>query len=111
MATASPAYLEIIEFIAAGTTSEGVVAFHPSPEAQNRVIELIEPFERMRNKYRNGANVTVVKEAFALTTRLSIGDVRIPGLPKLDPEDRERLAEMLTTWPACSERAKAVSAR
>jgi hypothetical protein len=39
---ASPAYLEIIEFIAAGTTSESVVTFHPSPEAQNRVIELIE---------------------------------------------------------------------
>ena len=42
MSTASPAYLEIIEFIAAGTTSEGVVRFHPSPEAQRRVTELIE---------------------------------------------------------------------
>lgn len=42
MSTASPAYLEIIEFIAAGTTSEGVVRFHPSPEAQRRVAELIE---------------------------------------------------------------------
>ncbi|MFN0100822.1 MAG: hypothetical protein ACKV2U_01900 [Bryobacteraceae bacterium] len=42
MSTASPAYFEIIEFIAAGTTSEGVVRFQPSPEAQRRVAELIE---------------------------------------------------------------------
>jgi hypothetical protein len=41
MATASPVYLEIINFIAAGTTSESVVQFHPSPEAQQRVAELI----------------------------------------------------------------------
>ena len=34
--------LEIIEFIAAGTTPEAVVNFHPSPEAQGRVAELIE---------------------------------------------------------------------
>ena len=42
MDTASPAYFEIIEFIAAGTTSEAVADFHPSPEAQRRVAELIE---------------------------------------------------------------------
>jgi len=42
MSTASPAYIEIIEFIAAGTTPEGVARFHPSPEAQRRVTELIE---------------------------------------------------------------------
>ena len=42
MITASPAYFEIIEFIAAGTTSEAVADFHPSPEAQRRVAELIE---------------------------------------------------------------------
>jgi len=42
MATLSPAYFEIIEFIAAGTTSEGVAHFHPSTEAQRRVAELIE---------------------------------------------------------------------
>ena len=41
MATASPVYLEIIDFIAAGTTSESVARFHPSPEAQQRVAELI----------------------------------------------------------------------
>ena len=42
MSSASPAYFEIIEFIAAGTTSEAVADFHPSPEAQRRVAELIE---------------------------------------------------------------------
>jgi hypothetical protein len=39
---ASPAYFEIIEFIAAGTTTESVASFRPSPEAQQRVEELIE---------------------------------------------------------------------
>ncbi len=39
---ASPAYLEIIDFIAAGTTPEAVARFQPSPEAQQRVAELIE---------------------------------------------------------------------
>ena len=42
MSTVSPAYFEIIEFIAAGTTSEAVAHFLPSPEAQRRVAELIE---------------------------------------------------------------------
>jgi hypothetical protein len=42
MSTASPAYLEIIEFIATGTTPEAVADFRPSVEAQRRVTELIE---------------------------------------------------------------------
>ena len=42
MSTVSPAYLEIIDFIAAGTTPEAVVHFRPSREAQHRVAELIE---------------------------------------------------------------------
>mgnify|MGYP003341726953 CR=1 FL=1 len=42
MSTASPAYFEIIDFIAAGTTPESVVHFHPSPGAQLRVAELID---------------------------------------------------------------------
>lgn len=42
MSTASPAYLEIIDFIAAGSTSAKVAHFRPSPEAQRRVAELIE---------------------------------------------------------------------
>ena len=42
MIVASPAYFEIIDFIAAGTTPEAIVQYRPSPEAQHRVEELIE---------------------------------------------------------------------
>lgn len=38
---ASPAYFEIIDFIAGGTTPESVASFQPSPEAQRRVTDLI----------------------------------------------------------------------
>jgi hypothetical protein len=38
----TPAYIEIIDFIAAGTTPDAVVHFRPSPEAQRRVAELVE---------------------------------------------------------------------
>jgi len=38
---AIPSYLEIIDFIAAGTTSQAVADYHPSAEAQQRVAELI----------------------------------------------------------------------
>jgi hypothetical protein len=38
---AIPSYLEIIDFIAAGTTPQAVVDYHPSAEAQQRVAELI----------------------------------------------------------------------
>jgi len=42
MSAATPAYFEIIEFIAAGTTPEAVAQFRPSPEAQLRVADLVE---------------------------------------------------------------------
>jgi hypothetical protein len=42
MSAASPAYLEIIDFIAAGTTPEAVAHFQPAPEARQRVAILIE---------------------------------------------------------------------
>jgi hypothetical protein len=42
MSVGVPAYLEIIDFIAAGTTPEAVAHFRPSPEAQQRVAALIE---------------------------------------------------------------------
>ena len=38
---AIPSYLEIIDFIASGTTPQAVVDYRPSKEAQNRVAELI----------------------------------------------------------------------
>jgi len=42
MGTISPAYFEIIDFMATGATPEQVVQFRPSPEAQRRVEDLIE---------------------------------------------------------------------
>lgn len=39
--TTWPAYEEIIEFIAAGTTPHGVVAFQPSEATRTRVADLI----------------------------------------------------------------------
>jgi hypothetical protein len=40
--TVIPSYLEIIDFIAAGTTPQAIVDYRPSLEAQQRVAELIE---------------------------------------------------------------------
>ena len=42
MSTISPAYHEIIEFIAAGTTPEEVANFRPSLDAQQRITDLLE---------------------------------------------------------------------
>jgi hypothetical protein len=39
--TANPAYFEFIDFIAAGSTPEQIIAFRPSSGAQQRVEELI----------------------------------------------------------------------
>ena len=41
MSAAHPVYLELIDFIAAGTTPEQVIDFRPSAAAQQRVEELI----------------------------------------------------------------------
>ena len=42
MNVADPIYLEMVDFIAAGSTPQEVANFHPSPEAQARVADLIE---------------------------------------------------------------------
>jgi hypothetical protein len=42
MSATSPVYLEIIDFIAAGTTPEAVAGFRPSLEAQERLAALLE---------------------------------------------------------------------
>jgi hypothetical protein len=36
-----PPYLEIVDFIASGTTPKTVAEYRPSPEAQRRIAELI----------------------------------------------------------------------
>lgn len=42
MESTAKSYDEIIDFIAAGTTPEAVVAFRPSDSVQQRVTELVE---------------------------------------------------------------------
>ena len=42
MVTESPAYFEIIDFIAAGSTPVALAEYRPSPEAQRRIDDLIE---------------------------------------------------------------------
>ena len=41
MSAAHPVYLELVNFIAGGSTPEAVIAFRPSDSVQNRVRELI----------------------------------------------------------------------
>lgn len=60
-------------------------------------VDSIAPFEIMRTKYRNGANVTVVKEALRARGK-EVGPVRLPGLPELDSGDRASLAKLLDEW-------------
>jgi 4-hydroxy-tetrahydrodipicolinate synthase len=67
--------------------------------AARKIVARIEPFERMRTKFRNGANVTVVKEAVTMSG-LAAGPVRAPGLARLDDADRTALAAMMEAWKA-----------
>ncbi|HCH73179.1 MAG TPA: dihydrodipicolinate synthase family protein [Ochrobactrum sp.] len=61
------------------------------------VVESIADFETMRTRYRNGANVTVVKEALQIQG-LDVGKVRLPGLPQLEANDRETLRKIVSGW-------------
>ena len=65
-------------------------------EAQ-RQVAAIAAFETMRTHFNNGANVTVVKEALKLIG-LPVGEVRLPGLPRLDEAGRAALREILAGW-------------
>ncbi len=72
--------------------------------AARAIINRLEPFERMRTKFRNGANVTVVKEAVT-HSGLDVGPVRVPGLPLLDQTRSRRivsLAPRVGGWQATS---------
>lgn len=60
-------------------------------------VDRIAPFEIMRTKHRNGANVTVVKEALRLRGT-PVGAVRLPGLPELEESDRQVLSKVLDSW-------------
>jgi 4-hydroxy-tetrahydrodipicolinate synthase len=65
------------------------------------LVAPIAGFEALRAKFNNGANVTVVKEALMLRGD-SVGPVRLPGLTKLDVEDRKVLETILDGWEAIS---------
>jgi hypothetical protein len=41
MSAVSPAYLELVDFLAAGTTPEALIAFRPSETVQRRVQDLV----------------------------------------------------------------------
>lgn len=65
--------------------------------AARKIVQKIELFERLRTRYRNGANVTVVKEAMDILG-FKVGPVRAPGLARLDKEDRATLEGLLASW-------------
>lgn len=78
------------------------LAIYAALEAGNaaevrRLVTEIAPFETMRTKFGNGANVTVVKAALRLLGD-PVGDVRLPGLPSLSDEDRNELVAILRRW-------------
>ncbi len=80
------------------------LAIHRALEAGDastaqHLVAAIAGFEKLRTKFGNGANVTVVKEALSLQG-FAVGPVRLPGLPALDAGDRAALAEMLRGWGA-----------
>jgi 4-hydroxy-tetrahydrodipicolinate synthase len=61
------------------------------------LVAHIAGFERLRTRFNNGANVTVVKEALQLRGE-PVGAVRLPGLPRLDETDRQQLRQILADW-------------
>lgn len=54
------------------------------------LIDPIAPFEALRTRYNNGANVTVVKEALGMLGP-SVGPVRLPGMEALTDAERDIL--------------------
>ena len=66
-------------------------------DAARREVDAIAGFEKLRTKYGNGANVTVVKEALGLLGT-NVGPVRLPGLPELDASERAELRAIVSSW-------------
>lgn len=78
------------------------LAIHAALESGNyaeaqRLVGIIAPFEAMRTRYNNGANVTVVKAALQLLG-YPVGSVRVPGYPKLNDEETVALRNVLVGW-------------
>jgi 4-hydroxy-tetrahydrodipicolinate synthase len=68
-------------------------------ETARREVDAIAGFEKLRTKYGNGANVTVVKEALGLLGT-DVGPVRLPGLPELNEAERTELRAIVSSWSA-----------
>lgn len=68
-------------------------------ETARREVDAIAGFEKLRTKYGNGANVTVVKEALGLLGT-NVGPVRLPGLPELNEAERAELRGIVSSWGA-----------
>lgn len=78
------------------------LAIHAALEAGDyakarMLVAEIARFETLRTRYGNGANVTVVKEALRMMG-FAVGSVRVPGLPDLDPADRQTLVQEMARW-------------
>jgi 4-hydroxy-tetrahydrodipicolinate synthase len=80
------------------------VAIHAALEAGDyaqatRLIAQMQPFEDLRARERNGANVSVVKAALQLMGD-DCGAARPPAAWPLTMQDKQELAALLKEWPA-----------
>ena len=65
------------------------------------LVSTIATFEKLRTKFGNGANVTVVKEGL-MAIGYPVGPVRVPGLDRLDEADRKLVGEIVASWGVAS---------
>jgi len=73
--------------------------------AANAEIAAIGEFEALRAEEQNGANVSVVKAALAMTG-LDLGPARPPACWPLAPDSATRLQNLLNTWGALPKAAE-----
>jgi 4-hydroxy-tetrahydrodipicolinate synthase len=62
--------------------------------AARQLINRFSGFEELRTHYRNGSNVTVVKEAMGMLG-FDVGAVRLPGVPALSESERTTLRSIV----------------
>ncbi len=91
MSATHPAYLELVDFLAAGTTPEALVRFRPSAEVQQRVSDLIEG-------RHNGVLSSEEKS--------ELGEHSIPGGQPEKPVQNQRRGFTLGVGESSGKRAK-----
>lgn len=67
------AYQEVIDFIAAGTTPQNVVAFRPSAEAEERVTDLL---SRQKESSLNAAEASELEHYLQLEHLMRLAKAR-----------------------------------